>query len=67
MRLREQIDGFTVEIEPDDNGVGCWISQGRHAGSLALCQDYGTVGEDGPPISNATLAKIEKRALANGY
>jgi hypothetical protein len=70
IRINTEIDGFEVEVTDRYNDEGrteCFITKGRKGASLALCEDYGTVEEDGPSISESTLEKISKLARENGY
>jgi hypothetical protein len=70
IRINTEIDGFEVEVTDRYNDEGrteCFITKGRKGASLALCEDFGTVEEDGPRISDATLEKVRKLAEANGY
>ena len=68
--INETIDGFEVEVSDrynDEGRIECFITKGRKGASLALCEDYGTVEEDGPRISDSTLAKVRKLAEKHGY
>ena len=69
--LTTRIDGYEVVLDTDADGDGtvsqCYVSKGRHAGSLDHLIQMATLDDDGPLVPRSVIEQIEKWALRNGY
>lgn len=67
--MQKTFGNIVAMLEPNDDreGVQCWVEYGRHSCSLAVLSDFGTIGDDGPEVKQATIEAIENWAIAHGY
>ena len=69
--LKTVIDGFEVELDTTEEWSDCYVIKGNFSGTLqGILMDGALVNYDtgkSLKVPNATLDKIEKWALANGY
>lgn len=64
--MQTTINGYLVELDIDEDSSQCFINKGRGAASLECLLATGTLDDD-EPVSQSTIAAIEKWAEANGY
>ncbi|AFU86755.1 hypothetical protein D869_gp159 [Caulobacter phage CcrRogue] len=57
---------LTLTIQEADS-VCADVECGRHGCSLALLDDFGTIGEDGPKVPQKTIDKMIDWALTKGW
>lgn len=69
--LKTVIDGFEVELDLTEEWSDCYVIKGNFSGTLqSILADGSLVNYDtgaSLKVPNATLDKIEKWALDNGY
>lgn len=68
--LKCVIDGYECELDFSEEWSDCNVSKGAYCGSLQFLMSYGfleSMGNSQLEVSQSSIDKIEKWALANGY